>query len=569
MRFPFWGPVLSGLLIGTGYIPFPPWAVFFCFVPLWLFALNNDRLKPLLIGGFICQSVVTLIGFNWIVYTIKALEILFWPQGFILILLFIIFSNLHISLSLFFWFLSNRKLKNIKSSLIRGLCIGCSLPVYLALCTQYYPMTFKWHLGYTWFYANWPAVQTAEIWGFQFISTFILFSNLIFLFIFKSGVFQIAQSFTIRVLKHCSLLLRFKKFNHFLISQRGKLLKPVSADNSNIPFFSLPAGLVILCSWSVVFVFLQFFGLYLKNRLPLPDRKARVLMVQPNIANEMQEEKKWSDFILSKILEETMKNLPYKFDRPVDFILWPEGTYPYGIDLLRAERLEDPIQKIVAELNTPLLTSARGDKKEGYTNAFFAFDRKGQLIQPPYNKEVLIPFGEYTPGEKWFPFINKFFFEDQRSFVKGTGSNKVVTLDNIRLGLHICYEGLFDWFIRDVAQEGIDILVNVSNDAWFGNWQEPWQHLYMTLSRAIEIRRPLVRGTNSGFSAVVSAGGDVSSPMVLGQSFSQIKEVAFYSKDRAPSSLFTSWGCYINQVFLWLCLFLIHFLLYFLRKKNY
>ena len=156
----------------------------------------------------------------------------------------------------------------------------------------------------------------------------------------------------------------------------------------------------------------------------------------------------------------------------------------------------------------------------------------------------------------------------QRSFIKGTGDNKVIQLNGISLGLQICYEGLFDWFTRDVVQEGASILVNVSNDAWFGTWQEPWQHLYMTLSRAIEVRRPLVRGTNSGFSAVVSAKGEISSPMVLGRNFSQIKEVVFYSRGSEPSSIFVSWGYYINQVFLWFCLILIFSFRFFLNLEK-
>ena len=530
MRFPFWGPILSGFLIGTSHIPFPPWAIFFCFIPLWLFALNHDRLKPLLIGGFLCQCVATVIGFNWIAYTIKEIGISFWPQGFIFILAFIVFANLHISLSLCLWFISKQKLKNIKCSFIRSLCICCSLPVYLGLCTQYYPMIFKWHFGYTWFYARWPAAQTAEIWGFEFINTLILFSNLLFLFVFKSTLFQ-----------------------------RIKFFKRVSVSNShsNVPTISIRSGAIILCVWLVTFMSLQFWGGYLKNRLPEPDQKARVLVVQPNIENKMQEDKTWNDFIVSKILTETKKYLPIKSDLPVDFILWPEGAYPYGINLLQVEQGKDPIQKSISNFNIPLVVSAKGEKVGEYTNSLFVFDQKAQLVRSSYDKIVLIPIGEYTPGEKWVPFINKFFFDDQRSFIKGTGDNKVIQLNGLNLGLQICYEGLFDWLTRDVVREGASILVNVSNDAWFGTWQEPWQHLYVTLSRAVEVRRPLVRGTNSGFSAVVSAKGEISSSMVFGN-FSEIKEVSFYSRGREPSSLFTSWGYYINQVFLWIFLILIY-----------
>ena len=521
------GPILSGFLMGISYIPFPPYAVFFCCIPLWLFALNQDRLKPLLIGGFLCQFVFTVICFNWIVYAIEAIDIPLWPQGFILSLIFLLFANLHISLSLFFWFLSRKQLERIKPPLGRSFFVWLLLPIYFGLCTEYYPMIFEWHFGYTWFYAKWPAAQTAEIWGFRFIHTLILFSNLLFLFVFKS----------------------------FLVKK----------EKSDVSFYK---GFVALSVWLGCFIMLQFWGGYLKNRLLEPDQKIRVLMVQPNIENKMQEEDQWNDFVLSKLLKETKKYLSAQPDLPVDFILWPEGTYPYAINPFRVKQGRDPIQKHISVFNTSLIVSAKGevsDREAGYTNSVFTFNEKGRLAQAPYDKTLLIPFGEYTPGSKWFPFVNKFFFDNDRAYEKGTGDNKVAYLNGLTLGFQICYEGLFDWFTRDILRkEKVDVLVNVSNDAWFGYWQEPWQHLYMTSSRAIEVRRPLVRGTNSGFSAVVSAKGEISSPMVLGENFSWIEEVSFYSRGKAHSSLFISWGYYINQFFLWLCLILVH-LRFFIR----
>lgn len=513
IRFPFWGPILSGFLIGTSYIPFPPWAIFFCCVPLWWFALNQKRLKSLIVGGFLCQFIVTIIGFNWVAYAIKAIDIPLWPQTIILCSLFLLLANLHIPLSLFFWFVSQKLLKRITSN--QSLYTWLLLPLFFALCTQYYPMVFKWHFGYTWFYAKWPAAQTAEIWGFQFINTLILFSNLLFLFVFKNVI------------------------------SKEKLR------------FSFHRGAIALSVWLVCFIALQVWGGYLKNRLPQPDKKIRVLMVQPNIENEIQEDDEKRNLILSRVLEETEKHLQVPSDLTVDFILWPEGVYPYKIHLQNAKEGKDLIQLKISVFGIPLVVSAKGKRKTGYTNSLFVFDKQARLVQAPYDKILLVPFGEYTPGEKWFPFIDRFLFDNRRAFERGTEANKIITLNTWRLGFQICYEGLFDGVTRDTVKKGVDVLVNVSNDAWFGNWQEPWQHLYMTLSRAVEARRPLIRSTNSGFSAVVSAKGEITSPMVLGKSFSQIQEISFYSRSNKPSSLFTSWGYYINTVFLWAFLALI------------
>ena len=305
------------------------------------------------------------------------------------------------------------------------MCIWFLLPVYFALCTQYYPMIFKWHLGYTWFYANWPAAQTAEIWGFQFISTFILFSNLLFLFVFKSPVFQKAKYLVNKTLRYCTgiaCILRSKKRGDTCVEKRPKYHKQnLLLRASKMSDVFLSNEVIALFAGLVFFIILQFWGGYLKNRLPEPDQKIRVLIVQPNIENEIQAEEEWSDFILSKILRETVNNLRGKSDLPVDFILWPEGIYPYAITLFQVEKDKDPVQKQVSVLNTPLVVSAKGEGHDGgYTNSLFVFNKAGRLVQAPYSKTLLVPFGEYTPGEKWFPFVDKFFFNSNRAFKRGT-----------------------------------------------------------------------------------------------------------------------------------------------------
>ena len=287
----------------------------------------------------------------------------------------------------------------------------------------------------------------------------------------------------------------FKKVKYLITSTSPTNTIPttnVSPLKAGIQNTSYKGTLIALFIWIVFFTVLQFWGGYLKNRLSEPDQKMKVLIVQPDIENKIQEEEEWSDFILSKILKETRKHLRVQPDPQVDFILWPEGTYPYTINPIQAKKGNDPVQKWISIFKVPLIISAKGKELDGYTNSLFVFNNQGQLAQAPYSKTLLIPFGEYTPGEKWFPFLDSFFFKNNKAFKKGTGENKIVYLNEWRLGFQICYKSLFDWFTRNIVREGVDILINVSNDSWFGNWQEPWQHLYMTLSRAIEVRRPLV-----------------------------------------------------------------------------
>ncbi len=487
---------LSGFLIGTSYMPFPPWAIFFCYVPLWHFTLKQKRLKPLLIAGWVCQFTLTLVGFNWVAYTIKEFGFFPWPLAIVGLLGFASFANLHIPIALSIWFVLKTKFFN-KNNYLAIL----SLPVVFDLCLRYYPMIFEWHLGYSWFYANWPAFHTAQIWGFRLINTFILFFNLLFLFIFKN----------------------FKNKKKWI-------------------------GLIVSI---VLFVILNLFGTFLKNKQPNPEHIARVAVIQPNIPNYSRQ-RAWN--ITQQLMHQTEEIL--HLNSNVDFVLWSEGVYHYIIDsqALLNKQQTIPLQKWIQTIQTPLVLSATGrlatsraeNLKHG--NAIFVFNQNGELSTTPYYKTILLAFGEYMPAEKWLP-INKWLSYYGRSFHKGTGSNKVTQLNQINLGFQICYEGLFDYFTRDLAKKKAQILINVTNDSWFGNWQEPWQHLYMTLAHAIEVRRPLIRGTNSGISAMISAKGDIQLSTPPNKRWSGVWEVPYSTKNRA--TVFTSWGYCIHPFLLW------------------
>ena len=523
-------PLLSGILMGTSYIPFPPWAVFFCYIPLWLFALKQKRLRPILVGAWLCQFILTVVGNNWVAYTIMEFGFFPWPLAVLGLFVFSSFANLHIPLALFFWFVSQKKLKK------HSLWVLVLLPMYFALSTEYYPMIFDWHFGYTWFYAKWPAAQTAEIWGFQFLNTLTLFFNLLFLYVFKN----LKKSFP--------LMTKMEGIN-------TKLLVHIKAA---LPSFILQnkKSFVVLAIWFLFFAGLNFYGQYLKNRWPQPDQTARILMVQPNTENLSKMYKKSKKdprpFALSQLIKETEKYFSTN-NLPPDFILWPEGTYPYRIRHDTKKAQDNFAQRLARKWQSSIILSATGESAKGSTNSVFVFNQEGKLVQAPYNKTILLAFGEYLPGEKWLP-IDKLLPYYGGSFQRGTGENKVIHLNGMRLGFQICYEGLFDFLTRDLARKKAQILVNVTNDSWYGQWQQPWQHLYMTLARAIEIRRPIVRGTKTGFSAFISAKGEISGLSTLYEAGSWIQEVTYYHLEK--DTIFTLWGYYINQYFLWILFFL-------------
>ena len=91
-----------------------------------------------------------------------------------------------------------------------------------------------------------------------------------------------------------------------------------------------------------------------------------------------------------------------------------------------------------------------------------------------------------------------------------------------------------------MAQKQAQVLVNITNDSWYGSWQEPYQHLTMSLARAIEIRRPLIRSTNTGYSSLIHADGTVGKISPLNKRWFNLYKIPYYSQP--PKTLFMTWG---------------------------
>ena len=119
--------IFSGIMIGTSYIPFPPWALFFCFVPLWIYWMQNQNSwKKVFFSGWICQFVLTLIGFNWVAYTLQEFGHIPWPAAVIGLILFCSFASLHIPLGGLLWYFLSKKLnlQHLQKILLLPLCIS-------------------------------------------------------------------------------------------------------------------------------------------------------------------------------------------------------------------------------------------------------------------------------------------------------------------------------------------------------------------------------------------------------------------------------------------------------------
>jgi apolipoprotein N-acyltransferase len=165
-----------------------------------------------------------------------------------------------------------------------------------------------------------------------------------------------------------------------------------------------------------------------------------------------------------------------------------------------------------------------------------------------YDKIHLVPFGEYIPFKNLLFFARKLTGRVSE-FTRGT-SHKVFVLPgqngtSHRYGVFICYEAVFADEIRQIPRLGAEVLVNISDDGWYGDTSAPWQHLNMTRMRAIENRRWIVRDTNNGITAAIDPYGRVRQSIPRHQVDALPAGYAF----RQDVTFYTAHG----DVFAWCC----------------
>jgi len=200
-------------------------------------------------------------------------------------------------------------------------------------------------------------------------------------------------------------------------------------------------------------------------------------------------------------------------DAGAQVVVWPETAAPffYGWEAELSRRLD----AIAASGGVPILFGAPWyDPAEGgkFYNSVFQMDARG-VVLGRYDKRHLVPFGEYIPLRPVLFFLNK-LTEGGGDFSTGTAP-ALFRVYGQPVAASICYEALFPALIREGVLEGATWLVNVTNDAWFGDTVAPYQHLAMARMRCVEFRRPMVRAANSGISAVIDADGGVSASLGL------------------------------------------------------
>jgi apolipoprotein N-acyltransferase len=235
-----------------------------------------------------------------------------------------------------------------------------------------------------------------------------------------------------------------------------------------------------------------------------PTGEATVGVVQANV----DQGGKWDPAFRMAAIERHAALTAEAKAKGAELVIWPETAVPFYFQTDGEERryLVDRAAAMDVDLVFGAPGFADGDGRLRLFNRAYLLRRDG-TVGGVYDKLRLVPFGEYVPFQTVFFFVDK-IVEGVGDFRPGTAAT-VFTVPSGRFGVLICYEGIFPDLSRQLAARGANFLVNITNDAWFGDTAAPHQHLSMVTFRAIENRVPIVRVANTGISAIIDVDGHI------------------------------------------------------------
>jgi len=275
------------------------------------------------------------------------------------------------------------------------------------------------------------------------------------------------------------------------------------------------------------------------------EKNISVALVQAAIPQKL----KWRPELRQQSLELYMQlSEPYWGN---DLLIWPETAIPaYHFTV---PGFIENLSTLSNKRGTIFLSGIPSKEKEAkdYFNSVMMLSN-GEMSW--YHKQHLVPFGEYLPLKPLFGVILGFLQIPMSDFSAGRQEAPLLITKDLTLGISICYEDTFgEEVIKALPQASV--LVNVSNDAWFGDSLAPHQHLQMARMRALESGRYMLRATNTGISAIINQKGKVISQSNQFEATTLSSEIATYE----GSTPYSMWGNYPVIISAFLIVFLIIF----------
>jgi apolipoprotein N-acyltransferase len=445
--------LLCGVLLFLSCADFDIWPfAWFALVPLFWVILDERTVKPAYYG-FLCGLVANGGGFYWIVGFLQRFGHL--PLIAAIPIFLLLVSYQAITFAAWAWIV-----RKLNDRLEHG--VTFMAPVAYVAVELVVPYVFPWYLAITQAWVR-PVIQIADLTG------------------------PLGVSF-------------------LLVMVNGALWELIAAlrNKSPLPRRRLVAAALVVVA-SLGYGALRIHQVT-KSREAAP--KLAVGVVQANVGIH----EKWHQSLALQQLDLHQKLSADLERRGAKLIVWPESSYPFGFGRDQAHDYAWPHPgRVQAGFATPLLfgtlTSSGGG--DSYNSAML-LDGTGN-VQGIFDKNILMVFGEYIPYYEQMKWL-KHYIPELSNWSRGTDVTvfplKLPSL-TVNLGPMICYEDIFPSFGRRLAKLGPNLLINITNDAWFGRTSEPYEHLALSVYRAVELRVDLVRAVNTGVSAFVDSTGRV------------------------------------------------------------
>tara|TARA_Y100000590_G_scaffold469024_1_gene654508 strand:- start:4779 stop:6287 length:1509 start_codon:yes stop_codon:yes gene_type:complete len=464
--------------------------------------------------SFLLGFLISLLGFYWVAYSLKNYGNLPWPIAIFGLLLFSLFNQpQYVAYGLLrSWIL--KKLSNNRSYFFW-------FPLWGALtytaCDAFLPKLFLDTNGHA-FHQRLTIMQWAEVGGVHLLTFFTVLSNEI--------IFRVYSEFKNR--KEPSIHPSIKKTLGWSIT------------------------------WIGVFSFIWLWGDHrLKTIEEIQDKAFKneksvfsFTPIQANIGNfeKVAAEKgiyQAANHVVDQYIELSEQAL--EENEKIDFLVWPETAYPSTFRVPSTTNdlfLDQRIENFVRIRNIPLFFGGYDRKNNLDYNSFFFLKPQvpGKRDLHVYHKNILLLFGETIPGAETFPALKR-AFPQVGNFGQGPGpealSYQTKDLREIKISPIICYEILFPSYPIESVKKGGELLLNITNDSWFGPYGEPALHFALTKFRSIETRVPQLRATNTGITALVLPSGAVPYQSAIFE-----KDIHTYRVPKLPpiSTLMLQWG---------------------------
>jgi apolipoprotein N-acyltransferase len=248
------------------------------------------------------------------------------------------------------------------------------------------------------------------------------------------------------------------------------------------------------------------YGIYrMRQAPPKPLAELAVGVVQGNIPQE----EKWQRGRAKRILQIFSEGTAQLEAQGAELILWPEASLPFSVSY-DAEKFPMKIGNHAADVLLGAITHSQVSQKnwreQPVYNSALLLSPDGGILDY-YHKKELVPFGEYVPYQELLFFAKKMVAEVGN--LKPGESFHPIRYRNYRLGILICYEDIFPYISREMVARGAHVLINITNDAWYGRSSAAYQHQVYSQFRSVETRRSLIRATNTGISSLIDRYGRI------------------------------------------------------------